>query len=244
MATCTALVSTASTSNATSYASGSFTPALSDLLVVIVATSGSVEPTAAGTVTDDRSGTYTRINFSLRSGGASSNYIFIRNQLVQSAVAHVVTFTCTGDAATGCVILVYGVSSMTRVGSSAARQSAIQSNQAAGGTPAPAFSVAALTGNPCIGMVGSAANPTAVTPPTSWTEPATPLFDTGYATPAAGAEACHINSGFTGTTVTWGSTSSGAFGSVIVELDTSAPDIGGRKSIVVKKQAVQRSTLW
>lgn len=244
MATCTAAVSTADSNNVTSYAAGSFTPALSDLLVIIVATSASIEPTAAGAYTDDRGGTYHKANFSLRSGNGSSNYIFVRNQLVASAVAHIGTFTCTGDAATGAVTFAYRVSGMTRAGSSAVRQTAIQSNQAAAGTPAPAFAIAALTGNPCIGMVGSAANPTAVTPPSGWTESVTPLFDTGYATPSAGAQACHINSGFTGTTVTWGSTSGGAFGDIIIELDTSLPLIGGRQAVkVISKQTMQRASL-
>lgn len=244
MATCTAGSATlADTSNTTSYALGTFTPALSDLLVVLVATSGSIEPTAAGAITDDRSGTYYKANFATRSGAASSIYAFVRNTLVASAVGHILTFTCTGDAATGCCILVYRVSGMTRAGSSAVRQSAFTSGIAAAGTPAATFGVACLTGNPVIGVVGSAANPTAVTPPASFTEPAT--FDTGVGTPAQGIEGCHIDSGFTGTTVTWGSTSSGASGCVVVELDTSLPSVGGRQIVkVVNKQSIQRASLW
>lgn len=244
MATCTARVATVDTTNTTSYAFGAFTPALSDLLVVLVATNGSVDPTAAGTVTDNQSGTYHKVTISLNSGSSGTNYIFIRNQLVQSAVSHTLTFTCTGDAATGFTGLVYSVAGMTRAGSSAVRQSAIQSNQAAGTTPAPAFAVAALTGNVCIGLVGALANPPAITPPSGWTEPASPAFDVGHTTPNAGAEGCHINSGFTGTTVTWGSTSSGAYGDIIVELDTTTPPVGGRQPIRIKRQAVQRSTVW
>lgn len=244
MATCTAAVSTASTLNDTTYAAGTFTPAVSDLLVIVVATSASVEPAAAGAVTDNQGGTYYKANYSLRSGSFSSQYVFVRNQLVASAVGHIATFTCTGDAATGAVILAYRVSGITRTGSNAVRQTAIQSNQAAAGTPAPAFAIAALTGNPCIGMVGSAANPTAVTPPSGWTEPSSPAFDTGYASPTAGAQACHIDSGFTGTTVTWGSTSGGAFGDIIIELDASAVVVGGRQAIRVKRQAVQRASTW
>jgi len=246
MATCTAGATTAAdTSNTSTYALGTFTPALSDLLVILVATSGSVEPTAAGAVTDDRGGTYYKAAFSTRSGAASSNYIFVRNQLVASAVGHIVTFTCTGDAATGACILPYQVAGMTRAGSSAVRQTATQTGLAAGNTPSVVFSVACLTGNAVIGMVGCAQNPAAITPPSGWTEPASPVFDTGYGTPAAGIEGCHINSGFTSTTVTWGSTSSGASGSVAVELDTTLPAIGGRQPVkLVTKQSIQRASLW
>jgi hypothetical protein len=243
MATCTPLVSTPSTANATSYASGSFTPSVGDLLVMLVATSGSIEPAALGDLTDNQGGTYHKCAFSLRSGSASSNYIFIRNQLAIAAVGHIATFTCLGDPATGAHILGYGVSGLTRTGYNAKRQSAVQSNQGAGTTPAPAFAIAALTGNPCIGMVGNAQNPAGVTPPAGWTEPVSPLFDTGATTPAAGIEGCHINSGFTGTTVTWGSTSAGAHGSIVLELDTSPPAVGARQVIMILRQAIKRASL-
>jgi hypothetical protein len=243
MAACTGLVATPSTLNVTSYASGAFTPAANDLLVAIVATTASVDPTAAGTVTDSIGGTYFKTTVSFKSGASGTNYIFVRNQLA-TAVSHVATFTCTGDAATSAHILVYGVSGMTRTGSNAIRQTAIQTNQSAASTPAPAFGVAALTSNPCIGMVGALANPPGMTAPSGWTEPASPLFDIGAASPNAGVHGCHINSGFTGTTVTWGSTSSGAYGDIIVELDTSALVVGGRQGIRVLRQAVKRASTW
>lgn len=244
MATCTAGVSTASTANTTSYAAGTFIPAAGDLLVVPVASSASVEPAALAVLTDDQGGTYYKAAYSTRSAGAASNYIFIRNQLVVSAVDHILTFGCPGDPATGAIILAYRVSGMARTGNNAVRQFKVQSNQAAGGTPAPVFDVAALTANPCIGMVGNASNPAGLTPPSGWTEPSSPSFDVGYATPTAGCEACHIDSGFTGTVVTWGSTSAGAFGDIIMELDTSAIVVGGRQPIRVMKQSVKRASLW
>lgn len=244
MATCTARVATADTLNVTSYAFGAFTPVLSELLVALVATNGSVEPTAAGAITDDRGGTYYKVGYFFNSGTSGSNIVFVRNQLVASAVSHTLTFTCAGDAATGFTGLVYGVSGMTRAGSSAVRQFAGQSNQAAASTPAPAFAIVALTGNPCIGLVGALANPPAITPPSGWTEPGSPAFDVGHASPSAGAQGCHINSGFTGTTVTWGSTSAGAYGDMIIELDTSLPLVGGRQAVkVISKQTMQRASL-
>lgn len=206
------------TSNTTSYAGTAFTPAADDLIVNLVATAGSVEPTAAGACTDDQGGTYTLVNFALRSGSASSVYIFFRNQSVASAVAHTITFTCTGDAATGCCQTVLTVAGMSRYGSSAAKQSAKTDNTGAGGTPAATFGAACDTSNPTIGVVGSSTNPVTVTEPSGWTE----RSDTGVGTPAQGIETVSRDSGFTGTTITWGSTTAGASGTVIVELDTSA----------------------
>lgn len=243
MATCTAGVATVNNANTTAYAAGTFTPALSDLLVCLVATTGSIEPTAAGAVSDNRGGTYYKAAFSTRNS-ANSIYTFVRNQLVSSAVSHILTFTCGGDAATGAVILVYRVSGMTRAGSIAVKQIATQIGLAAGGTPTVVFSVACLTGNTVIGVVGTAQNPAALTPPSGWTESAAPLFDTGTTTPAAGCEGCHINSGFTSTTVTWGSVSSGISGSIAVELDTTLAPIGGRQAIKIRNQAVKRASIF
>lgn len=243
MATCTAYTATASTSNLTSYALTAITPALSQLLVWFVGTSTSIEPTAAGAMTDNRGGTYHKATFALRGGSGASLYVFVRNQLVASAVSHICTFTCTGDAAQGVVAFPYGLDSMARAGSLAVRQTAIQSNQALGTTPAPVFSIAALTENPTLGFVANASNPAALTPPTSWTESAAPLHDTGFSTPTSGGETCFRDSGFAGTVITWGSTSATAFGSIIIELDTTAPPVGGRQAIKIRNQAVKRASL-
>lgn len=242
MATCTAYTATANSNNVTSYPLTSITPALSELLVWFVGTSSSVEPTAAGAMTDDRGGGYYKATFALRTSSGASLYAFVRNQLVASAVAHIATFTCTGDAAQGIVAFPYGISGMTRAGILAVRRTAIQSNQGSGNTPAPAFSVAALTENPTLGFIANSSSPAALTPPTNWTEPAG--FDTGYSTPTAGGETCFRNSGFTGTVITWGGTSPTGFGSIIMELDTSLAPIGGRQQIRIRNQAVKRASIW
>jgi hypothetical protein len=140
-----------------------------------------------------------------------------------TAVSQTVTYACTGDAATGAIVVVLRIAGMTRTGLSAIRQSAGQTNQAAASTPAPAFSAAALTGNACIGFFGNASNVAGRgVPPTSWTE----RYDaTGYTSPAGGIHVVSINSGFTGTTVTWGGTSATAYSSQVIELDGSGQDI-------------------
>ena len=215
MATVAHLNSTASSSNTTSYASTAFTPLANDLLVVFVTASGTV---AAGTMTDSQSLGFTKITSALKNASADTIYLFIANALA-AASSMTVTFDCTGDAATGADIQVAGVASMTRTGSIASLQTAKQENQASGGTPAPSFAASAQTGNPTLGVVGNSTNPAGMTTPTNWIE----RDDTGHNTPTTGAEYVSRDSGFTGTTITWGSTSASAFGDIIVELDTTAP---------------------
>lgn len=214
MAAVTHRISTASTANANSYASGSFTPAANELLVVFVTASGTVE--ASPTVTDSQG-----LNFSLVTSGlygtGSTMFCFVAVKLAANS-AMTVTFNCPNDAATGAVVQVAGVSGMTRVGTGAIKQSQIVANHASG-TPAPVFSNSALTGNPTLGLVANSTNPATMTTPTNWTE----RNDTGYATPTTGAEYVSRDSGFTGTTVTWGSSSASIYGAMIIEMDTSAP---------------------
>jgi hypothetical protein len=224
-ATVTHRVSTASTANASSYASGAFTPAASDLLVVFVFASDTV---AAGGMTDSQTLGWDKITSGLVRTSLDTMYVFV-SRATTAASSMTVTFTCTGDAATGAVIEVASVSGMSRVGALAVLQSAKSENQASGGTPAATFGSSALTGNPTLGMVGNATNPATLTTPTNWTERA----DTGYATPTTGMEYVSRDSGFTGTTITWGSTSASAFGVLIIELDTTAtPAAGGVPTLV------------
>lgn len=208
-------VSTASTVNATSYASGSFTPASGDLLVVFVVATSTVV-LADDTVTDSQSLGFTLIRSSTKNASLDSLYLFVANKLAVAS-AMTVTFNCPSDAAAGATIQVARVSGMLRTGIMAVRQNAVEANLGGAGTPAPTFSKSALTGNPTLGLVGNATNPATMTPPSGWTE----LDDTGYLTPTEGAEYVSRDSGFTGTIITWGSTGGTAFGDIIVELDTS-----------------------
>lgn len=212
-ATVTHRVATASTSNATSYASGSFTPAAGDLLVAFVVTSGTV---ATGTMTDSQSLGFTKITSALKNASADTVYAFVSNSQA-AASSMTVTFDCTGDAATGAIIFVVSVSGLTKVGLSAIAQSATQENQTAGGTPAPAFNNATRIGNPTLGCIGNSSNPAGLTPPTNWTEDA--AGDTGYNSPTTGGEYAFRDSGFNGTTITWGGTSATAFSGIVLEID-------------------------
>lgn len=217
MATCNDSGATvASTTNASSYTSASFNVFTGELIVVFV---GGTATIANGAVTDSLGGTYTDCGTANKNASADEMHVFIRTALIGSNTSMTVNWDCTGDAATGCIMFMIRVSGMTRTGLNAMRQFANQNNQAGGGTPAPTFAAACLTGNPTLGVIFNATNPAGMTPPTSWSELTT---DKGFGTPTTGGEYVIRNSGFTGTTITWGSTSASAFCSIIIELDTSA----------------------
>lgn len=213
----------ASTSNLSAFTTTSFTPTAGDLLVVFVAKTASVND---GSVTDSLGGTYTLIRNASKNTSADRLQLFVANQFA-SGSAMTVTYDCTGDATTGCIILVERVAGMGRVGSNAVSQNAAQNNQAGGGTPAPVFSFNCITTDPTLGCVFNATNPAGLTAPTGWTI----LANTGYATPTSGAEDVSRDSGFTGTTITWGSVSGTAFCDIIVELDASIPPAAGGSTL-------------
>jgi len=217
MAVTTHGVSFTSTGQAATYTTGAFTPAANDLLVAFVVVTAT---TALGSMTDSLGGTWQNVQATTKNASADRLWCFVRTALAPASSMSV-TMDVTGDNGTGCIIFVVRVSGMTRTGANAARQSAVQSNQAAATTPAPVFGAAALTGNPTLGFVGNATNPAGMTPPASWNEL---VADVGYATPTTGGEYVTRDSGFTGTTITWGSTSASAFGDISVELDTSVPE--------------------
>jgi hypothetical protein len=209
-------ITTKSTSDGTSYTSGSFTPAANDLIVVTVYASGTAIANSPGTMTDSQALGFTRVT---SAGGGPTVYVFVANKLA-AASSMTVTFGSTGDGATGAIITVWRVAGMSRTGQSASKQTKTFVNGAAGGTPSVTFSTDCDTNNPTIGIAGNAANPAGLTPPNGWTEPAG--ADVGYSTPTRGAEGVFRNSGFTGTTIKWGSTSATAWHIAVVELDTSA----------------------
>ena len=194
--------------------SASITPAVGDLLVVCFTESAQ---TTVGTITDNQGGTYTVIASVLRAASADYLAIAIRNSLVSSAVSHTVTMTA-GGTNTGGGLDVMRFSGMTKTGAAAARQVASQTNQAAGGTPAPVFSSAPLTTNALVAFIANGASPAAMTPPSGFTE----RQDLGFSSPTRGMETATADSGITSTTITWGSSSGTAFGDIVVELDASS----------------------
>jgi hypothetical protein len=213
MATVTLGIQTVSTSNTNSYASASFTPALNDLLVVIVNCSGSVHTAAPGTVTDSQGLGFTKLISGGYNSGADSIWVFVANKLTANS-AMTVTFDCTGDNATACVIGVFRISGGD---GTYVRQVAVGSG-AASSAPSATFALAANTNNCIVAVAGNGANPAALTPPGgTFAE----IGDTGVGTPPTGQEAARSNSGHTSATVTWGATSGTAWGAAIVEIYTS-----------------------
>jgi hypothetical protein len=215
MAAVTHRVSFNSTSNTTSYTSGSFTPGNGELLVCGVVGTGTVAATP--TLSDSLGGTWTLVGSGTWSSAANSMYLFVRDALIGTGASMTVTFDCTADPSTGVTIEVAGVSGMSRAGASAALQ-AVASSGALNTTPATTFGAAAQTGNPTLVFLGNKTSPAGVTAPTGWTQ----QDNSGIASnPTTGCEYVSRDSGFTGTTITWGSTST-IWGAVAVELDTSA----------------------
>lgn len=222
MAACTHGVQTGSTSNASTYAAGAFTPLASDLLVCMVVATDTV---AAGTVSSTgNTAAWTKITSGVFAASAHTLYLFVQNALC-SNTSTTVTFDCTGDAATGAVVSVVRVSGMTLTGASAVKQTAKIENQTVvtSGNPisSPTLASACLTGNVTVEFEGNDKADVYV-PPASWTEG---VADTTYATPSAAFEYHFRNSGFTGTNTGWADTTGFAnvnYAVILAELDTSA----------------------
>lgn len=196
------------------------TPTVNDLIVIIVAGSMTADMGVIS-VTDDNAdglGTYTHINHYFDATPDRYTGFYVRNALIGSGTSTTFTAPITGD--TGGGLSVIRVTGMSRTGASAVRQEAGQANGAALATPTATMAAAVLTGNAVIGAVCSNSNPATMTPRGS---PAyTEMFDVGYATPPSGLEAMNIDSGETGTSIAWGSTSASTYSCMVIELDTSA----------------------
>ncbi len=229
MATVTHEIGTADT-GVTPNTSGAFVPVVGDLLIVFVVVSDSAD-TGIGSLTGSLGLTFTLIQTATYRTSLDKIFVYVSDALVSNAASQTVTWNGVSDEGTGSIIFVEAVAGMSRVGLDAILQNTRQNNQAAG-TPAPVFAANVNTNNVTIGVIGNSTSPAGLTPPTSWTEPAT-TGDLGYSNPTTGGEVVFRNSGFTGTTITWGSASASAFGSLIIELDTSVPAAEGTLSVTL-----------
>lgn len=95
----------ASTSNASTYALGSFTPTAGAFLVLWVFASGT---TAAGSVTNTGTTLTWTKQGSVSIGALYTMYCFTA-QVPASTSASVITFDCTGDAATGAILMIQSI---------------------------------------------------------------------------------------------------------------------------------------
>lgn len=196
------------TANLSVYTTAAFTPATDDLLVVTAIVTGTV---SVGSCSSSAGTTFTKVAPPTPQAGT---YLFVANSR-STNTSQTISVDVTGDAGTGAIIHVARVSGMSRVGSSAVKQSGGVASGSAGTAPAFTFASSVLTEDPTIVTMVNTTSPAGLTPPTSWGE----LADSGYSTPTTGKEYASRNSGFTGTTVTWASNSATAWGASGVELD-------------------------
>jgi len=139
-----------------------------------------------------------------------------------TATGTVVTVSYPGDNTSGNHLYVFGVSGMTKIGAAAVRQDAQDDVHAAGTPQATALAAAALAENPVLIGVHDEGTAVGWTPPTNWIESEAPVGEQVITVPDSRTEVAARSSGFTGTTVTWGSSSTGEYASYVLELDTSS----------------------
>ena len=207
------LLGTATFTTASGTKTVTATPAVGDLIVIVVANTGS---TSSVNPTDNNSsGTYTLINSAVKATSADTMRVYVRTALITSATSTV--FTHAPGTTSGGGLAVFKITGMTRTGSSAVRGSGIQSNQGAATTPAPVLSSTPRTTNAILTAVFNATNPAGTTIPSTYTD----RGNLGYNTPATGLRLASKDSGVTNATITWGGTSASAFASLAIELDAS-----------------------
>jgi predicted outer membrane repeat protein len=194
------------------------TPAVGDLVVIVIANSAATAGTAPTDNNADGLGTYTLAETCVNKSSVDYASVYIRNALIGSATS--TRFTNNNASNNGGGLCVLKVTGMTKTGATAKRQSAKQDNMSAG-TPAPVLSSAALTTNPVVGVVLNGTSPATMLSRSAggaWSE----WTDAGYSTPTTGVHVMASDSTETGATITWGSASSTGFGAVVVELDASS----------------------
>ena len=194
------------------------TPAVGDHVLVFCSVGGNTQ--SAPTMSDNNAdGIGYTLLAALAWGSASGNrlFAFVRNGLMVNTTSTIITLdTDTNDAAH---MWVHQASGAVRAGADSIRQIATIENGAAAGTPAVTFASSHLTHDLNVCAVASA---NSMTPPTSWTE----QVDQSQTVPTTFIEGCTRQTGFTGTTVTWGSTSASTFAAIAVEFSDVGPIAG------------------
>ena len=219
MALTLTLIGSATWTTASGAKTVSATPAVGDRIVLVCAHTGSTS-TSATPPTDnssDGAGTYVLIATAVKASSADTLTFWAREARI--TVSAVTIFTHNPGTTSGGGMGVIKVAGGFKFGAGLIVQSGKQDNQAATGTPTVTLAKAPLTTNGLVGVVFNSSNTATLTPRASpaWTERA----DVGYATPPSGLEIMTIDSGETGTSIAWGSTSATEFCSMVVELDAA-----------------------
>lgn len=199
-------VGTQSTTNTTTYTTASFTPTAGDFLVAVVVAS---DTATDGTLTDSQGLLWELVD---------SHTTFTTNRLMifaarqpADASAMTVTWDCTADAATACIIQV-----VRFVGSDGyIRQVATLNSGAGTTTPTCTFPVACLSSSSIIFIQANLSNPHGMTKPAS---PYLVLVGTVTSTPSTSSYIAYRNTGETTDTITAGGTSATDWVSVAVEV--------------------------
>lgn len=200
-----------STLNQASYAMGAFTPLPYSFLVVLVFADGTAA--AAPTMTGG-SLTWTRQQRIVYN--TTDLACIFTAPVGASPVSTNPTFDCTGDNATGIVMMAFQVVGYNQA--SPIAQSDSEARTAA--NPVDTLPGNMNTNNGYIAGFGMPRSPPASTAPASWTE----IADIGHANPTAGASGAYRVNGETGTTITFTSASA-AYGIVAIEI--AVGDISG-----------------
>lgn len=223
----------ASTSNASSYAFGAFTPTANALLVVVVFGAATL---AAGTMTGG-SLTWTKITSVAYAAGVNTAYIF-KAQVGGSPSSTTITFDCTGDAATGAIMHCFQVTGHN-AGAPVAqfKTNTASSTNATTGT----LNRAANTNNGYIAAWSGALGSNVSTPPTSWTETA----DTSITNPSMNGSAAFRATGETATSFTFTNATTN-WGCVFVEINeaTQGGPRNGAQFSQVSRVALTRAGSW
>jgi hypothetical protein len=222
-------VEVASTTNAASYALGSFTPSANALLLAFAVVGAGTD---AGTISSTGGLSWTRVGLKQTYNTTDRVHCF-RAQASGTPAACVISYTQVGNA-TGCVLFVFQVTGHNQT--SPIRQVAQNATTAA--NPTATFSIARLTGNGTVAGFGMPRNPPASTVPNvNWTE----TLDTGVGTPNLGASGGYRASGETATAVTFTSASA-AYGIIAVEINDTANPVNGDATTIASAESIPTPT--
>lgn len=209
----------ASTSNATTYAFAAFTPSANAILVILAFAGGTV---AAGSITGGNKD-YNWIKTTTKLYNTTDTAYMFWSRTPATPASMTFSFDCTGDAATGCVIIIFQIT-----GADINTTNPIKQFITGGATSTNAtgtFATGLNTNNGYIAGWGGELAAGASTPPASWIENG----DVAYTTPAGNAAGAFRAGGEAGTTVITFTNASTAWGYIAAEI--YADQAGPRPSL-------------
>lgn len=204
----------ASSTNTTSYAGNTATPAAGDLLLCFVSAS---DTSATATMT----GTWTWKL--LKSLAIASDTLYVFYAFADSATSTTPTFDCTGDTATGAIV--YWLRVTGNYGQQVPVIRQFKTATGSGTSPSVTLDYAPLTENGCIGAYLKKTISGTGSSPTSWTT----ASSLTYSTPNTRQVVSYRASGETSASISWTQTNAGNWGAIVLEIwvDPMYKSIGG-----------------